>query len=164
VLGGGRYDGLIETLGGPHTPAVGWAAGIERLAMLVTDADGHCEATADVALIPMGQAADASCMGLAARLRRAGLTVDMGFRGNMKKRMSRANESGACFAVIVGDEELRQSKATVKNLRTGDQVEMELVNLDAALVAAVEQERFAKTYGTIVAAGGFAGNEAYPEP
>ena len=100
VLGGGRYDGLIETLGGPHTPAVGWAAGIERLAMLVGGAN---ETKADVAVIPLGDAAEAICIGIAAALRRFGLAVDMAYRGNMKKRMSRANESGAGYAVIVGE-------------------------------------------------------------
>ncbi len=126
VLGGGRYDGLIETLGGAHTPAVGWAAGIERLAMLVADASEVAEAKADVAIVPLGAAAEAACIGLAATLRRGGLAVDMGFRGNMKKRMSRANESGARFALIVGEEELAAGEAMVKNLSTGEQQRMAL--------------------------------------
>ncbi|MFA7586681.1 MAG: histidine--tRNA ligase [Novosphingobium sp.] len=121
VLGGGRYDGLIETLGGAHTPAVGWAAGIERLAMLVADAGAVSEPKADVAIVPLGAGAEAACLGLAATLRRGGLAVDMGFRGNMKKRMSRANESGARFALIVGDDELAAGEAMVKNLITGEQ-------------------------------------------
>ena len=121
VLGGGRYDGLIETLGGHHTPAVGWAAGIERLAMLVEDAAGIGEPKADVAIVPLGGAAEAACLGLAATLRRGGLAVDMGFRGNMKKRMSRANESGARFALIVGEDELAAGEAMVKDLGTGEQ-------------------------------------------
>ena len=123
VLGGGRYDGLIETLGGAHTPAVGWAAGIERLAMLVGE---RGEPRADVSVIPLGEAAEAACIGLAATLRRSGLTVDMGFRGNMKKRMSRANDSGARFALIVGEDELAAGEAMVKNLVTGEQQRMPL--------------------------------------
>ncbi len=118
VLGGGRYDGLIEALGGPHTPAVGWAAGIERLAMLVGEREG---ARADVAVIPLGDAAEAACLSIATALRRAGSSVDMGFRGNMKKRMSRANDSGASYAVIVGENELAEGKALVRNLKTGVQ-------------------------------------------
>ncbi|NKJ42719.1 histidine--tRNA ligase [Novosphingobium sp. SG720] len=135
VLGGGRYDGLLEALGGPATPAVGWAAGIERLAMLVADSRAIAEPAADVAIVPMGPAAEAACLGLAATLRRGGLTVDMGYRGNMKKRMSRANESGARFALIVGDEELAAGEATVKNLVTGTQERMALHAIPAHIAA-----------------------------
>ena len=134
-MGGGRYDGLLEALGGPATPAVGWAAGIERLAMLVADARTIAEPAADVAIVPMGAAAEAACLGLAATLRRGGLTVDMGYRGNMKKRMSRANESGARFALIVGDEELAAGEATVKNLATGTQERLALHAIPAHIAA-----------------------------
>ncbi|NML94530.1 histidine--tRNA ligase [Novosphingobium olei] len=135
VLGGGRYDGLMEALGGAATPAVGWAAGIERLAMLVADAREVKEPAADVAIVPMGAAAEAACIGLAATLRRSGLAVEMGFRGNMKKRMSRANESGARFALIVGDDELAAGEATVKNLGTGDQARLPLHAIPAHISA-----------------------------
>ncbi len=135
VLGGGRYDGLLEALGGPATPAVGWAAGIERLAMLVADARTIAEPAADVAIVPMGAAAEAACLGLAATLRRGGLTVDMGYRGNMKKRMSRANESGARFALIVGDDELAAGEAMVKNLATGTQERLALHAIPAHIAA-----------------------------
>jgi histidyl-tRNA synthetase len=119
VLGGGRYDGLIENLGGPSTPAVGWAAGIERLAMLV-DAPGVEKI--DVAVIPMGDAAEAVATGIVATLRRAGIATDMGYRGNMKKRMQRANASGATWAVILGEDELAEQVVNVRNLETGVQV------------------------------------------
>ncbi len=135
VLGGGRYDGLIETLGGQHTPAVGWAAGIERLAMLVADAGEVAEPRADVAIVPLGEAAEAACLGLAATLRRGGLAVDMGFRGNMKKRMSRANESGARFALIVGEEELAAGEAMVKDLASGEQERLPLHAIPARIGA-----------------------------
>jgi histidyl-tRNA synthetase len=118
VLAGGRYDGLIEALGGPETPGVGWAAGIERLAMLV---DAPQEEKPHAVLIPMGDAAERVATGLLADLRRAGIAADMGFRGNMKKRMQRANASGAAFAVIIGDDELAQGEAAVKNLINGEQ-------------------------------------------
>ena len=132
VLGGGRYDGLIETLGGAHTPAVGWAAGIERLAMLVGEV---AEPRADVAIVPLGEGAESACLGLAATLRRGGLVVDMGFRGNMKKRMSRANDSGARFALIVGEEELAAGEAMVKNLATGEQQRVALHAIPAHIGA-----------------------------
>ena len=127
VLGGGRYDGLIENLGGPSTPAVGWAAGIERLAMLV---DMPEIAKPSVVLIPMGEVAEARATGIIADLRRAGIACDMGYRGNMKKRMQRANASGAGWAIILGEDELARGEASVRNLGTGDQ---QAVALDALI-------------------------------
>ncbi len=135
VLGGGRYDGLMEALGGQATPAVGWAAGIERLAMLVADAGEVTEPNADVAIVPLGPAAETACLGLAATLRRSGLAVDMGYRGNMKKRMSRANDSGARFALIIGDEELAAGEAMVKDLVSGEQERLALHAIPARIGA-----------------------------
>lgn len=118
VLGGGRYDGLIETLGGPETPAVGWAAGIERLAMLIdAPSAGRC----DAAIIPLGERAEQAATAMVADLRRAGLACEMAFKGNMKKRMQRANASGARYAIIIGDDELDRSEVALKNLASGEQ-------------------------------------------
>ena len=125
VIAGGRYDGLVSTMGGPETPGVGWAAGIERLAMLL---DGTAEPPRPIAVIPLGAAAESTALKLAERLRRAGHAVDLGYRGNLKRRMSRANKINARMAVILGDDELAQDSATVRNLDTGDQT---LVPLDA---------------------------------
>jgi histidyl-tRNA synthetase len=118
VLAGGRYDGLIEQLGGPHTPAVGWAAGIERLAMLIDEPKPE---QPEVVLVPLGERAEAVAGGLLADLRRAGIAADMAFRGNMKKRLGRANSSGARFAAIIGDDELDRGSAQLKNLQNGEQ-------------------------------------------
>ena len=128
VLGGGRYDGLIENLGGNATPAVGWAAGIERLAMLVGDVG---EPRAMVAIVPMDAAADTTATGLAARLRRRGIAVELSFKGNMKKRMSRADASGARHAIIIGSDELEQGAGTLKNLATGTQRQVSFDELAA---------------------------------
>ena len=113
VLGGGRYDGLIEALGGPPTPAVGWAAGIERLAMLI---DEPAAETVEVAVIPMGERAQTLAMRILADLRRAGISADMSYRGNMKKRMQKADASGARFAVIIGDDEVAKGEVALKQL------------------------------------------------
>ena len=78
VLAGGRYDGLIETLGGPPTPGVGWAAGIERLAML---SQGAPEARRPIAIIPIGELAEGPALKLCMELRRAGFRVDLGDSG-----------------------------------------------------------------------------------
>ncbi|CAN0192387.1 unnamed protein product [Discosporangium mesarthrocarpum] len=125
VLAGGRYDGLVEQMGGPSTPGVGWASGIERLSMLIGDGP---EKTRAVAVIPLGDAAEAVALKLTNELRRAGLQVDLGFRGKMKQRMKRANNINARAAVILGDDELEQNAATVRDLDSGEQ---ELVPLTA---------------------------------
>ncbi|MCL6730824.1 histidine--tRNA ligase [Sphingomonas hankyongi] len=118
VIAGGRYDGLIEALGGPHTPAVGWAAGIERLGMMI---DAPPAETASVAVIPLGERADAEAQRIVAGLRREGIATEIGYRGNMKKRLARANTSGAKYALILGDDELDRGQAQLKNLSTGEQ-------------------------------------------
>jgi histidyl-tRNA synthetase len=118
VLAGGRYDGLIESLGGPHTPAVGWAAGVERLAMMIEHPGLEI---IDAAVIPMGASAEGPAMAILADLRGRGISADMAYRGNMKKRLQRANAAGARFAVIVGEDEISRNEVAVKNLRSGEQ-------------------------------------------
>jgi histidyl-tRNA synthetase len=126
VLAGGRYDGLIESLGGPHTPAVGWAAGIERLAMMI---EAPAPETSSVAVVPLGERAEAEGIKIVAGLRREGIAADMAYRGNMKKRLSRANAAGAKYALILGDNELDAGEAQLKDLTTGEQkaVSLELI-------------------------------------
>jgi histidyl-tRNA synthetase len=130
VLAGGRYDGLIESLGGPVTPAIGWAAGIERLAMLI---EAPAPARPDAVLVPLGDQAEAASVGILADLRRSGVACDMAFKGNMKKRMARADASGARFAIIVGDDELARGEAAVKDLASGEQKPVAFAGLAEAL-------------------------------
>lgn len=130
VLAGGRYDGLIGQMGGPATPGIGWAAGVERLSMLVGDAAPAAERP--VALIPMGDAVAA--LALADRLRAAGIAVEMGFSGNMKKRMARANKANARFAVILGEDEAARGAATLRDLDSGAQEEVPLAALEERLL------------------------------
>ncbi len=130
VLAGGRYDGLIGSLGGNETPGVGWAAGVERLAMLIDEPAGEA---IDAVIVPMGDAAVARAPGVLAGLRRAGLAVDMAFKGNMKRRLAKADAQGARFAVIIGDDELAKGVAAVKSLADGTQSEIALDGLAAAL-------------------------------
>jgi histidyl-tRNA synthetase len=125
VLAGGRYDGLVQTMGGPSTPGVGWAAGIERLSMLM---DRDVPAPRPIAVIPVGQAAEAVALNLTQKLRHAGYGVELGFSGNVGKRMKRANKLGARAAVLLGEDELANNSATVRDLDSGEQ---ELVSLEA---------------------------------
>jgi len=119
VLAGGRYDGLIESLGGPATPGVGWAAGVERLAMLLEEAQ---KPNVDVVVVPADASAEAVCVELMTKLRRAGVAVDMAYRGNLKRRLSKADAQNAYMAIIVGENEIAKQEYTVKLLRSGGQL------------------------------------------
>jgi len=130
VLGGGRYDGLVAQMGGPQVAAVGWAAGVERLAMLL---DAPPEPPKAVAVIPLGEAQEAAALGALQALRRAGVRAEMAYKGNMKRRMERANRIGARAAVIIGDAELARGVAQVKDLAAGTQSEVALTDLAAHL-------------------------------
>jgi len=132
VLGGGRYDGLIEALGGPATPAVGWAAGIERLAMLI---EAPAPEKIDVAVVPMGDAAQAVATGILADLRRAGIAADMAYKGNMKRRMQKADASGASWAVILGDDEIARGEVGLKRLSDQTQRWVAIADLVTTLKA-----------------------------
>ncbi len=123
VLAGGRYDGLIESLGGPATPAVGWAAGIERLGMLLDDAAPD---PVELAILPMGDEATTKALAVASEMRRTKFSAEIFARGKFKKRMARANQVGALAAIIIGEDELASGKVQFKNLATGEQSALEL--------------------------------------
>jgi histidyl-tRNA synthetase len=99
VIAGGRYDGLIETLGGPHTPAVGWAAGIERLAMMIAS---PAVELIDAAIVVEDDAAMAAAWAHATRLRSSGLSVEVIATGSPRKRFDRAVKKGAREIVVLG--------------------------------------------------------------
>lgn len=130
VLAGGRYDGLIETMGGPAVPGVGWAAGVERLAML---AEGTVSPPRPVAVIPIGAVAEAAALRLTHELRHAGFAVDLGFSGNLSRRMKRANKIEAACAVILGEDEIAKGIATVRDMSTGEQLTVPLGEIAARL-------------------------------
>ena len=125
VMAGGRYDGLVAEMGGPPTPAVGWAAGIERLGMLL---DAPPEAPETVAVIPVGDAAEIAALDLLQLLRRAGIRAEMAYRGNLKRRMERAHKSRARAAVILGEDEIARGVALVRDLRWGRQEEFSVAD------------------------------------
>ena len=118
VLAGGRYDGLIETMGGPSTPGVGWAAGIERLAMFASAPPPQAR---PIAIVPIGAQGEAQALTLTDKLRHAGLAADLGYSGNLARRMKRANRINARLAVILGDDEIAKGVATVRDLDSGVQ-------------------------------------------
>ncbi|MBE9607718.1 histidine--tRNA ligase [Acetobacteraceae bacterium H6797] len=119
VMAGGRYNGLVEEMGGPATPSVGWAAGIERLSMLLEEPPA---ADRPVAVVPMGAEAEDAALDMVQALRLSGVAVDIAYKGNFKKRLERANKLNAIAAIIIGESELAEGMAVVKNLDAGTQV------------------------------------------
>ena len=129
VGGGGRYDGLVAEMGGPQVPAVGWALGVDRLALLL---DEPPPAPAGVAVVPIGET-EAKALEIVQALRRAGVRAEMAYRGNLRRRMERANRIGACAAVIIGEDDIARGVAQVKDLRTGEQEAVALEDIAARL-------------------------------
>lgn len=126
VMAGGRYDGLVGMMGGPETPGIGWAAGIERLALLLAETP---QAPRPVAIVPVSAAEEPAALALADRLRRAGHAVEFGYGGNVGKRMKRANKLNARAAILLGESELARQVATLRDLDSGEQVEVPLEQL-----------------------------------
>src|SRR5690606_2248766 len=116
VCSGGRYDGLVELLGGRPTPAVGWAMGVERLIALFEASGGQVSRAApDVYVVAVGAAAEARALTLAESLRDAGIGVELNLEGgSFKTQLRRADRSGALFAVVLGEEEVRDERAGLK--------------------------------------------------
>lgn len=121
VCGGGRYDGLIEELGGKPAPSIGFAMGIERLLLLVDEYGClKAEAAPDVYVMQQGEGTLLQAMRYAAELRRAGFAVlQHSGSQSLKAQMKKADASGARFALIVGESELAERKATLKDMQGG---------------------------------------------
>jgi histidyl-tRNA synthetase len=121
VMGGGRYDGLVEMMGGPALPGIGWAAGIERLAMLIAEPP---PLQRPIAVVPIGEAAEEEALTLAELLRNHGCAVDLGYSGNVARRMRRANNVNARVAVLIGEEEIARNVVALRDLDSGEQTEV----------------------------------------
>ena len=130
VMAGGRYDGLVAEMGGPPTPAVGWAAGIERLSMLMHQAPPP---PAPIAVVPIGDVAEATAIEVLQALRSNGVRAEIAYRGNLKRRLERANRIGARAAVIIGEDDIKAGHAQVKNLASGTQEAIPFSHLPSRL-------------------------------
>jgi len=137
IGGGGRYDGLSESLGGPRLPGVGWALGVERT-LLAMEAEGLGSPEPPgcaVFAVPLGEDAERRLFALVTELRRAGVSADIATGGRgLKGAMKAADRSGATFAVVVGDRDLADRVAQVKEMSTGEQFEVALDRLSDELV------------------------------
>lgn len=131
VCGGGRYDGLIEELGGKHLPSLGFAMGIERLLMLM-DKQGieiPKPSTCDLYVAVMGESASLKSFEIIKAVRSCGLIAETDVVGRgLRAQMKYADKIGAKFSMVLGDNEIEQGKAVIKNMSSGEQTEIVLDN------------------------------------
>lgn len=129
VCGGGRYDGLIEQLGGQKTPALGFGMGLERL-LLVLKSQGISlseEKSCDIYFVPMGEQAELKSMQLTAQLRKEGISAQTDVMGrSLRAQMKYADKINARFTVVIGDNELEQGEAVLKNMKSGEKISIKL--------------------------------------
>ncbi|HZA67423.1 MAG TPA: histidine--tRNA ligase [Geminicoccaceae bacterium] len=130
VLAGGRYDGLVATMGGPDTPGIGWAAGVERLAMLLAETP---PVPRPIAVVPIGDGTTLAALQVADQLRAAGHRVEIGFRGKVGPRLKRAAQQNARYAILLGEDELAAGKVILRDLDRGEQQEVPQAELRARL-------------------------------
>ena len=123
VLAGGRYDGLSKMLGGPDVPGVGWAAGIERLSLLIPT---HFTSNPDVVLIGVSEEFNFLLLPLMQQLINEAFRVEVLYAGNISKKLKRANKIKAPFAIILGEEEVKMKVLKLKNLVTGSEEHMSI--------------------------------------
>lgn len=144
IAGGGRYDGLVASMGGPQTPAVGWALGVERTLMAALEADPEGKALArhsepsraEVFVAAMGERAGAEGSRVMESLRRGGLRVAGGlFGSSLKAQLKEAGRQKAPFAVILGDDELASGQCTLKDMGASHQERVALASLAEGLRA-----------------------------
>jgi len=122
VCGGGRYDGLVAELGGPDTPAVGWAIGLERLILLLQQLQEPPVSLLDFYVVSKGERAEAQALVLAQKLRGAGFSVELDLSGSgFKKQFTRADRSGAVACLILGDEEAANHTVKLKWMASKEQ-------------------------------------------
>lgn len=127
VCGGGRYDGLVEQLGGPKTPALGFAAGLERLILTMEkqNCDFMEQQHSDLYIVPMGEKALHKAVLLANALRNEGYTAEYDLMNrSLKAQMKYANKINAAYTMVIGDNEIESGKAKLKNMSTGEETEI----------------------------------------
>jgi len=123
ILGGGRYDGLSESLGGPQAPGIGFAIGEDRLVMSLKESADAVARKPDVYIAPLGEGMNREAARLARELRRHDLVAELGDESfRPKKSLETASKMGARYALIIGENEVKANAFALKNLETGEQV------------------------------------------
>jgi histidyl-tRNA synthetase len=118
VLSGGRYDGLISSMGGPATPGVGWGAGVDRLALMMADVHRPAET---IGVVPLDAESEIAATHVMDQIRSFGIPAQMPYSGNLSKRLKKLDRFNCIAAVIVGGSEEKENKVQLKNFKSGDQ-------------------------------------------
>ena len=126
LLAGGRYDGLIKQMGGPDTPGIGWAAGIERLEMLLKD---FPKKRRPISIVPGDPSLNEKASIISNDLRQSGYTIDFAYSGNMKKRLKNSNKVNACACIILDKEAVKDGNCIVRDMDRGEQILIDSNNL-----------------------------------
>jgi len=138
LLGGGRYDGLSEMLGGPRAPGIGFAMGEDRLVLtLLAQESAALQVLADAYIAPLGESVNAAALALARELRRAGLRIELGEGSFRLKKSFEAGNKTARQIVILGEDELKSGILSVKNFSTGIQTKVPRAELAAFLADSI---------------------------
>ena len=128
IAAGGRYDGLIKSMGGPATPAVGWAMGVERV--IASRGEVPLQREKSVFVASLGPECNETAFNLMQALRAAGVRTEGGlFDKNAKGQMKQANRCGAAYALILGEDELAKQQITLKDLTSGEQKQLPLQSI-----------------------------------
>jgi len=139
ILGGGRYDGLSEALGGPKAPGIGFAIGEDRVVLALEDAGRQPGQRTDVYIAPLGAGMDREAARLGRELRRSGIVVELGDESfRLKKSLETASKLGAGYALILGENEAQSNVFALKNLASGEQVAVPRAELPARIKARSE--------------------------
>ena len=138
IGGGGRYDGLMETLGGQSLSGIGFGLGVDRI-LLAAEAEGvlvENQFASDLFIIPLGQAAKIKALSIAQSLRQQGLRVEIAFGDRaLKGAMKAADKSGSAYAIVLGDSELASETVDLKRMKDGDVSSVKIGELESALTA-----------------------------
>nr|NIS40079.1 histidine--tRNA ligase [Desulfuromonadales bacterium] len=134
VAAGGRYDGLIRDLGGPELPGIGFAMGVERLVLLLQNSETVISDNPQLFIAALGEKAANDCFRILTDLQRNNIRAEMDYSGkSLKAQLRRADKIKARFALIIGEDELAEGKAQLRNMSDGSQQEIALNNIGAAL-------------------------------
>jgi histidyl-tRNA synthetase len=141
VAGGGRYDGLIEEIGGNPTPAVGFATGLERVLLALEKQNllPEMDTQTDAFVVALGEEAQGAAFKLLTQLRQAGLKAGMDYAGrSMKAQMKQANKANARFALIIGEDEVKEACVQLKDMEKSEQEKVSFDNIIEKLCAEVK--------------------------
>jgi len=141
VAGGGRYDGLVQELGGPPTPGIGFAIGFDRLIEVMEQIETPKEISLDLFIAPLGDTALEKAYQWSCELNPAGILTELDFRGkSMKALMKRADKLKARYVLIAGDDELAQNAIVLRNMTTKDQVSLKIETLIRELIKIIKSK------------------------